>query len=503
MPDNVAVENEDSKASSLSRGDNEVPPMALGEKGYNSLFTVGGEVLEEYKWELRWPHLIHTLKEMSNDATIAPAISLVETQISRVGWTVKVPKGYEDDPDLRAKAKFIEECMGDMEHSWNDFINQCVSFVSLGFSIHEKVFRYRRKDRGSKYDDGLIGIKKLPIRAQDSIIGFEWKNKGRDIAGVWQKVIIPKGVDGAKDFDGNDVSKDRVFINRDKFLLFRTGTKKDNPYGTSPLISAWKAWKYKTSLEEHEMIGVAQDLRGMKVIYVHPKYLDPNAAPEDKAVGDYYRRIVTSLHNGEQSGVLLPSLRDENGNRVFEFDVVSVMGQKAHDVNSIISRYNTQILTALTADFLILGQSGGGSFALSESKITISEIAIKSKLREIQDVLNTDLIPQLFALNGWDTKVLPYFEHDPIEQKDIDTLSKAIQRTGAIGMLPLTPDSVNWVCDQIGMPTQFKSDMDRDEFVTMLTKSTSRSGDGMEDAGPGTSKGGDGGEDNSVSNNEN
>lgn len=239
------------------------------------------------------------------------------------------------------------------------------------------------------------------------------------------------------------------------------------------------------------------------MIYIHPKYLDPNASPEDQAVAEYYRDIVRSLHNGEQSGILLPAISDESGNPVFKFEVISVLGQKAHNVDEVIERYNRSILTALTADFLILGQSGGGSFALGQTKFTISEIAIQSKLREIQDVLNHHLIPLLFKMNGWDAEVTPYFEHEPIQQKDIDVFSSAIQRTAAVGLLPKTPKVVNHICDELGLPAEFDEDMDREEFLSMLTQFESRSGDGMATPFEGTSTGGASAGDASVSNKEN
>lgn len=478
--------------------DNPTPKLDMGETGYNGLTVVGGSILEESQYELRHPYLVHTLKEMSKDATIAPALSLAESQISRIGWKVKVPKGHEEA--LKGKAKHLEQCMTDMEHSWSEFITQAVSLVRYGFSIHEVVLRYRNTKYGSRFNDGLVGIRKMPIRTQDSITKPEWRNKGRDLAGFWQRVNIPSNA-GEKNFTYQ--GEGEVLLPIEKLLHFKTGAIKDNPYGLSPLVACWKPWKYRTSLEEHEMIGVAQDLRGLKVITIHPKYLDPNASEEDKAVAEYYRDMIRSLHNGEQSGILLPSISDEHGNPVFDFKVVSVLGQKAHNVDEIIERYNRSILTALTADFLLLGQSGGGSFALGQTKFTVSEIAIQSKLTEIKDVLNHKLIPMIFKANGWSTEVTPYFEHDPIQQKDLDAFSSAVQRVASVGMLPLTPEVVNAICAEFGLPYEFDEEIDRDEFLSLLTQFDSRAGDGMETPFEGTSKGGGDAGDSSVTNKEN
>src|SRR5690606_21053904 len=167
-------------------------------------------------------------------------------------------------------------------------------------------------------------------------------------------------------------------------------------------------------------------------------------------------------------------------------------------------RYAYEILTALTADFLVLGQGSGGSFALSENKITVSEIAIESKLIEIQDQLNHDLIPQLFELNGWDTTVTPYFQFGKVDKQDLDGLSAFIQRAAAAGLLLKTPETVEWVHNQAGIPYVLDETVEknREEFLEHLTAYDSNAGEGMKTLGEGTAKK-PSGKDTSISNKEN
>lgn len=500
----MAEENESSLA--LSQGANDIPPLRLGEQGFNGLYVVGGIPYEECQRELSFPQSINTFKKMAKDGTIAPALNLVEMMIARVPWEVKIPKGYE--VELKDKAEFLRQCMNDMEHSWGSFIRQCVSFNRYGFSVHEKVYRKRLKSAGSKYNDGLIGLKKLPIRAQDTIVGFEWKSQGRELSGVWQAVVKPTGLEQSTYF-GPYMMQDAIFgdktlIPRKKFMLFRNGNLKDDPLGTSPLIGAYESWKYKKSLEQVEAQGIAQDIHGFKVLYIPPRYMAEDASPEDQEVYKVYQHMMRNIHVGKQSGMILPQVTDENNNEYFKFDVVNVQGSKSYDSAAIIQRYANEILTSLTADFLVLGQSGGGSYALSESKISVSETAIEAKLVEIQDQLNHDLIPQLFALNGWAVDVIPYFQFGEISKTDLDVLSKFIQRCASTGMLPKTPEVVQWICEQAGIPYSIDEDMDREEFLSMLTAYESSSGQGMEEgtAGVGTATTAVG-RDTSIANSEN
>lgn len=264
------------------------------------------------------------------------------------------------------------------------------------------------------------------------------------------------------------------------------------------------AWKYKTNLEEFQATGVSSDVRGLKVLYIPPRYMAEDASPEDKEVYAYYQRIMRNLHMNEQSGLILPQVLDDQGEQYFKFDVISVTGQKAFDTTAIIASYKNEIISALMASQLILGQGGGGSFSLAESLQSISNMAIESKLIEIQDQLNHDLIPQLWALNGWDTSITPEFTFGDLVSPDLDVLSSFIQRVGAAGLLSQDPNTVNWIAGQANMPLPFTdTTISVEQARESLTGFTSNAGEGMQEGlGSGTGKA-TGGGDKSTGNSEN
>ena len=452
----------------------------------NGLATIAGQVVEECNNDLRWPQCIDTYKAMMKDSTIASTINLMAMDIAKVKWSVKVPEGYEKE--LREKAKFVESCMGDMTHSWTEFIRQASSFNQYGFAPVEKVYRKRLRENGSKYDDGLYGLKELPLIAQDTVEGWTWTSAGKELKGLYQERIKPSNF---KSMTYSSHNTDPKFIPRRKFMLFRSGHSKDNPVGVSPLNSVYIAWRYKTEYEKSEGIGVGSEVRGLKVIYIPPNYLSESASPEEKETAEYFKRTLASIHRGEQSGVLLPQAFDEDGNKLFEFEVKSVMGNNTHDINEIILRLKKDIVVGLLAPMLTIGQDGSGSFALAEVLQNITTTVVESRLVEIQDQLNHDLIPQLFEINGWDTRVTPYFEFSRTDQVTVDDLGKYIQRVAAAGMLSNTAETANWVAEQAGMPRPFDDiTIGVEEVRAQMTNFTSKSGEGLESGGlDGTSEG--------------
>ena len=468
--------------------DSSIPPLSipLGRKSYSGLRAMYGVIEEECNRDLQWPDCITTYKAMLKDATISSACNLMEMSIAKVKWKVKIPDGYEQE--LKEKARFLQSCMNDMDNTWVDFIRQAATHNRFGFAPIEKVYRKRTRKNGSKYDDGLYGIQELTLIAQDSIEGWEWNESGKKLTGLWQYKNIPRG----KNKQGKNyiVSNESQFIRRAKFILFRSEPFKDSPIGTSPLNNVYMAWRYKTEYERSEAVSVATDARGLKVIYVPPNYLRKEASNEEKETAEHFKSVLSSLHNGEQSGVLLPMVYDETGKELFKFDVISVMGQTANDVDKIIRRLRNEIVTGLMYPSMTLGQDGSGSFALAESLEGISATVIEARLVEIRDQLNHDLIPQLFQLNGWDSSVVPFLDFEEVQRTNIGDWSSAVQRIASNGLIKLDAKTVNEVHSRLGFDTAYDDDNTPIEDIRdNATNFQSNSSEGMvSPSGQGTSK---------------
>lgn len=454
-----------------------VSKVNFSEIGYNGLAISSGQIYEEIKRELQFPQSIITYKQMTYDSTVASALSYYEQMMLKSKFSfIPHPLATEQEKEY---ASFMQECVDDMEHSWQDFIQEVSSMNTFGFCVNEIVLRKRLLSKGSKYNDGKIGIKKLPIRSQDSISKWEY-NDDQELVGL-EQTVSKIGKSGRVLVSAKGST---AVIPRNKFLLFRLGKKKDSPVGESPLRGCYYPWKFKNNVEELESVGLSRDLSGVPMAWIPPEMMDANADAETRAQYEMIKSIVRNINNNQQAGLVLPMIYDQETKLpLMKFELLKNEGGKAYDTTKIKDYYCKAILTALSADLLIMGQSSTGSYALGNIKNTLSAIAIETKLKEICNVLNQHLIPMLGKLNGWNLSRLPSITVDDLESVSLEEVSKYVQRLGTSGFLAPTLDVVNKLRNLLGL-----EDLPEDtDLSLLLPPPTSRSGDGMKTSGDGTS----------------
>lgn len=429
------------------------------EIGGVGLKVLAKHVYEESERDLRFPNIVNIVDKMKKDPTIASALQLYRIAMGRVRWKVVPPPGA--DKRQIERAKFINSCMNDMEHSFSSFIYEALSYLEYGFAIHEKVYRKRLKRHGSKYNDGLIGWRKLPPRSQNTIEGFVYDEDRNNLLAIEQKIV----------------GKQKVEIPVRKVLHFVADPQRNNPVGNTPLKAVYLPWRYRILIEENEALGVTRDLGGIPVVHIPPRYMSPEASPQETAVYEYYKNIIRNIHSNQQAGLVLPAAYDpESRQPLFKFELLSSQGGKAYDTGQIITRYENKMLMCLFADILKLGQDKVGSFALAAGKNSILSMALSYRLKEIADVLNFDLIPQTFEMNGWDDTEFPQFVWEDLEEIDLEAFSAAIQRIAATGMVEVDRQVLNKVRKSLGVD---EYPVEKPVQWDILSNSSSRSGDSL------------------------
>ena len=471
--------------------DERVSRVPLGPVGYNSLKTVSGWIFEEAKRELRWPTAGKTYKEMAYDSTVASVISAITILIANVEMKFEAPK--DSSAESQAAADFLNWCMHNMEDmTWEDFIGEALSYLQYGFHMAEKVYTQVKSGKW----EGKYKWKHLPTRSAESLTQWEFDKDGIFTAVEQNPNLIGKSVD----------TRGLVKIPRKKLVHFRYRPVNNNPQGTSPLKGCYQAWKYKSLIEEYEAVGVAKDLGGIPVIGVDVDYLakaQANPTGPEAAVIDRMRKDAANLHAGEQQYVMTPLAYNEQGKEMFKFDLKGVDGGgKQYNTDDIIKRKQNEILTVFLADVLKLGQDGVGSYALSDSKNNLLALAIKAHIKLLASAINRDLAPQTLAINGYflSEDEMPRLVFGDIEDRDLDILSKFIQRSVSVGAVSVDKELDNALREFAGLPS---TDYEKDDVIPQefISGSGSKSGKGMKTAGEGTSNGTS--DDASVGNTEN
>lgn len=453
-----------------------LPPFRMGEVGALGLKVHSGRIMQEPRRNLRFPESMKTFQLMTRDPAIATSLNVIKMFVRRVNWEFKAPEGKENDAQFKERVDFFNSLMDDMDVSWSDFISSIMSMCTYGFSVHEKVYKKRNGKNGkypSKFDDGLIGWAKLPIRAQATLDKWYFDDQTRMVTGVRQNL-----------YRLNDDGFRR--LPRSKFLLFKYDEENGSPEGRSPLLNAYVPWRYKTQIEEYEAVGVSRDLVGMPKIGLPPDYLDENADPEKKAFVEYCKKLINDMIANDRAGIIFPRFIDpETKMDVFEFGLVSRQGAKAYDTAEIIERYSKQIMQAFMADVVAMGNSKYGSYSLADSKTSLLAMSVEVLLKQIQQVINRDLIPQTYALNQWDDAEMVQICYDDIETPDIEAIAKFIQQVVAVGAMECDKASSDYLRKLIGLPP---ADESKPVSEDLSPNSQSKSGEGMKTGGEGTAK---------------
>jgi len=393
-------------------------PAAKIELGVSGQNTYSGQIFaDEFLTELRGIKAIQKYREMrDNNATIGAVMYAVEQTLRDVEIKV-VPAN--DSPAAKDAADFVRSVFDDMDHSLDDHLAEALSFLTYGFSWFEVVYKVRGGDttnpkKSSKYSDGLIGIKKLAIRAPWTIQRFEVDKDTGDILGVHQLVTWGKAP---------------MMIPTEKSVYYRTTSLNNDPSGRSVLRNAFVAYTYLNRIQAYEAIAIERELHGIPIGRMPAEYLSGDATEDQAALRQQFERALRDVKNNEQGYVLLPSdvYMDVDGKptnqRLMDIELITANGSRSIDIDPVVRRYQHDIARSLMAEFLMLGGGQSGSYALSKTKTDLFLRSMESYINAIVDTLNKQLIETLWKLNGFDWETLPKLVAGDVAPHDLRELA--------------------------------------------------------------------------------
>lgn len=397
--------------------------MKLVEMGRTGLTRFGGYISEEWLPELQGRKGAEVYKRMADsDAIIGGYLFAIKEIAKSVPWFAVPANSSEEGQE---DAKYVESCIYDMSTPWPSTLDEILSMLTFGWGYFEKVFKIRRGPRQkdprfhSQYNDGHIGWAKWAPRAQESLNEWIYDEDTDTLIGMSQ---IP----------APDYQERRIPLS--KALHFVTTSSKGNPEGRSTLRNARRSCYMKTNIEDLEGIGIERDLAGYPTLYIPLEVFEQKTDSAAAAYNDFMD-VISNIRRDEAEGILLPAVFDANGNRLYEFKLLSSSGTRQFDTSRVINRYDTRIALTVMADFLLLGQQKQGSYALSDTKSKMFYQSLMSLLDNIAETINTQAVPELFELNGWERDELPYLAHGKAEPVNLEALANFLERLTNMGMV--------------------------------------------------------------------
>lgn len=451
---------------------------AIGSSGLDSF---NGIPETELVSDLRYPRCNKTYRQMLLHPAINASNALHKSMVGEAKFRFLPPK--EATVLEKEQTLIVEQMFGDMEHTLSDSVKHAMTMIDYGYAPLEIIWRYRTKASGSLYNDGLVSIRKLALRHQESICKPVWDTQDSEkLVGLVQDTsLLSNNCYGSY----SSVKKKTIPV-KNKLLIFKTGDAAGSPFGTCPLRNAYLPWKYLQAIEELEASGVAKDLQGLPVLYVPHQFMQEDATVGQKEFYKYAQNAVRNMQMNNQAGVVLPTIIDqETRTQSVKLELLDTSGKKNYDTDKIKSYYRMMIFVSLASDILLQGNTSVGSFALGSLKNSMTGTAVENYLKHIISVLNNDLIRSIYEMNNWEVSRRCVIDYEGFESNDLATYGQALQRISSVGLLPKTLNVVNTVLRTLGID-ELPEETTQEELDAILSDVTSKSGNGLATAFDGT-----------------
>ncbi|CAB4125049.1 hypothetical protein UFOVP59_70 [uncultured Caudovirales phage] len=393
--------------------------IELGVSGQNTYS--GLPFADEFLTELRGNKAIQKYREMrDNNATIGAVMYAVEQTLRDV--EIKVVAA-DDSQEAADAVVFMKSILDDMDHSLDDHIAESLSSLTYGFAWFEVVYKRRAGDtkspkKNSKYTDGMIGIKKLAIRAPWTVQRFEVDRENGEVIGLHQLVSW---------------SKPPKMIPIEKSIYYRTTSLNNDPTGRSVLRNAYTSYTYLNKIQAYEAIAIERELHGVPVGRMPAEYLSSDATTDQAALRAQFERVLRDVKNNEQGYILLPSdvYVDVDGKptnqRLMDVELITANGSRSIDIDPVVRRYQHDIARSVMAEFMMLGGGTTGSYALSKTKTDLFLRSMESYINSIVDTLNKQLVEPLWQLNGLPWATMPKLLAGDVAPHDLKELASFLR----------------------------------------------------------------------------
>ena len=371
------------------------PTTLRKEIGSSGTVIIGGIITDQdYNQDLIGEEGRKNVDKMrKGDATVRAAILAVKLPILAANWFIEPASESPEDAKI---ADFVtQNLMEEMTITWQDFLRESLLYLDYGYYVWEAVY----KDfifEGQRY----IGLHKLSPRLPGSIIAWQTKEKQDGIT-QWT------------------LATGEVSIPIRKLLILTNEKEGDNWEGTTIFRSAYKHWYIKDNL--YKIDAIAHERQGLGIPFVKKPETGATVKDQNKAT-----ELLKNLRANEKGYLEIP--------KGWDIGFMDMNARSTRDPNNSIKHHDRQIVKSVLAQFLELGGTGQGSFALSADQSDLFLLSLHAVASHVKDAVQKYVIERVVDLN-FVVEKYPQLKYEKIGNVDLNQLSVALQRLTQTGLI--------------------------------------------------------------------
>lgn len=337
------------------------------EVGTSGTENYAGYLEEEYLKDLRGDEAADVYDKMRrSDPKVKMLLSAMKNPIKGARWSIDV---LEESREAKIQKAIFEEILfSGLDKSWVSKLSEILTMLDFGYSLFELTYKpvIAHPKLGS-----YVGLSKLAYRSQKTIERWNIDDKGK-LLSVSQYAYGDSG---------------KLVNIPSKYLVrFALEDEGDNFEGISVLRPCYGPWLRKNEYLKYMVAGAE------KFAIPTPMATVPNG----KYNTNEYKRLKKVLEDyisHRKNYLIKPQGWDiEIESSKFEPD----------KLKTAIELENNEMVNAVLANFLQLGQGGFGSYALSMDLSDFFLGAIEFYAMHVCEVINTQVLDKLTALNFGD-----------------------------------------------------------------------------------------------------
>jgi hypothetical protein len=383
--------------------ENPIEPMELKEApagntrreiGFSGLMNVSGyNKTDEYNLELKEKQGIKVFRKMRmSDAQINATCLSYELPIRAGNWIIE--SASNDNADIEIRNFIEDQLFNNLNFTFDSFLKNILKYMQFGFYLFEKVLMITEENK--------IGLKKMAVRRPETIDRFLIDDTGT--------------LNEVEQFAANNTGGfGRVKIPNSKILLFVNDQEGNNYKGLSYLRSVHPNWKIKQLLLKID--AIKHERQGLGVPF--------GKLPESEQEGDAEKLIdiLENMRAHQKQYVVWP--------HGFEFGFMDMKAGSTSNIMDSIKFHNQEISNNILSQFMQLGQTESGTYALAEQLKDMFTLSLLATSGHIAGVINggiegRTLIRELVDMNFANVKKYPKLKATKIHQVDYEKLAKTL-----------------------------------------------------------------------------